>query len=974
MRNRPLAATFAALAVALVLTATTDAIGQYQPHLRFRVIATGHFRIYYHQGEEPLARRLGGIAESVRLTLPARIRLRAPAVTHVVLANQDDDANGLASPLPYCTVRLTAAWPALSDLIGNTDDWLRLAFVHEYAHVLQLNQSVGWAEVARLLLGRSPVAFPNLFLPQWQIEGFATFWESRTTGLGRLAGGDSAEIVRGLARSPDSDPLDRVNGGAVDWPGGYAPYLEGAWFYDYLTRHFGEDAVGRLANVTAGRLPYLSSAATTRVFGKSLGELWKNFQQEMKQEAAALPHSSPTGRRLTRRGFFVTSPRFDDGGRSVVYSVRDPDRFPALMITDVASGATRSIADRIGGAQVTVRDGLLIFDRLELSDNVAWRSDLFTADRQTGRSTRLTRDARLLEPDLSPDRRRLVCLRMSEDGRRELVFFAVSLDGRAVVSVSPSTVPITPDERATYGAPRWSPDGRYLAVERRRLGGPSEIVVFDVADGREHVAASSARSRNLEPAWMPDGSTILFASDRFDRSFQVFAASVDGSNLRRVTAVVGGALYPEVSPDGRNLIYVGLGANGSDLFEMALDPARWDGVPPEPAAAATQIQAPSASEADGLMRDPPAPAVTSSYSPFPTLLPRAWMPLADTANGHVRAGLAVSGVDVLLRHSFEATLLWRFGDTNAIGGPHRGRPDWTAGYVYSRWRPAFFAVASDKTSFLTLSGGRPSPDAELRDQGLAAGITFPVRRVRQAQLWQAGFNLERDTFTITGAPSSRHRNAFRAAWAINTAQHYDRSISTEDGVAAAITSEQVRTAFGADGNADAFTAELRAFLRPAPGHSVLALRAGYGVAAGDTTVRRQFYLGGSSPSTALVDFGSDAFRMVRGFDNQVSAGSHVAVATVEWRQPAWRIERGWGTFPVFLRTLHGAVFVDAGHAWDSGFSVARVKTSVGVEASLDVVAGYRVPVTVTAGIASTRDGAASGRRGTGVYFRFGPSF
>ena len=182
---------FAALAAGVLLLSPGRAAAQYQPHLRFRVLATEHFRIYYHQGVEPLARRLAGVAESVHSTLPARVRLDAPPLTHVVLADQDDDANGWATPVPYCTISVRAIWPALADSIGNTDDWLRLVFIHEYVHILQLNQSVGWAAVARAVLGRSPIAFPNLFLPTWQIEGFATYWETQATGLGRLNSGDT---------------------------------------------------------------------------------------------------------------------------------------------------------------------------------------------------------------------------------------------------------------------------------------------------------------------------------------------------------------------------------------------------------------------------------------------------------------------------------------------------------------------------------------------------------------------------------------------------------------------------------------------------------------------------------------------------------------------------------------------------------------------------------------------------------------
>jgi Tol biopolymer transport system component len=956
-----------ALALALVLAGAAGAAGQYQPRLRFRVIATDHFRIYFHQGEDPLARRLAGIVESVWSTLPGRVRLQAPALTHVVLANQDDEANGLATPLPYCTVRLSAVWPAQSDLIGNADDWLRLVFVHEYTHILQLNQSAGWASAARRVFGRSPIAFPNLFLPEWQIEGFATYWETRVTGLGRLKGGDSAAIVRARASLPGGERIDRANGGLVAWPGGDGSYLEGAWFYDYLSKRFGDEAVARIARITAGRFFYLASPAFTQVFGENLGQLWKEFQRDARAGTPAFPPLPAEARRLTRRGDVVTSPQLDGSGHLLVYSVRNPDGFPAMMATDLVDGTTRSVADRFGGSSVSVRGSKVVFDQTELSDNVAWRSDLYMTDLQDGTSARLTRDARLLEPDLSPDGRRLVCLRVSDDGRRELAFFGVTRAGEAGVSLSPIETPIASDDRATYGSPRWSPDGSQLAVERRRLAGPSEVVVFDLVNGHEQVAASSASSRNMQPVWMPDGSAVLFASDRFDQSFQVFAAPTSGTGLRRVTAVWGGAVDPEVSPDGRSLIYVGSDATGYDLFEIPLEPTRWELVPTEPAVAPPP---PTVVPASG------TPQPTSAYSPLPTLLPRSWTPLADTTDGRVRVGFGVAGTDVLLRHSFGVTALWRLSEQELVGGAHRGRPDWTAEYAYERWRPTFYVAASDKTSILALAplDNGSVPGVELRQQDLEAGVALPIQRVRQAQIWQAAFSAERDTLTLGDRDLHGKRNALRVGWAINTAKTYGRSISGEDGVAAGITSEQVRTAFGADGNADAFTAELRGFLRPGDGHAVLAARAGYGVATGDVNVRRQFYLGGTSQAGALLNFGSDAFRMLRGFDNQVVAGSHVAVASLEWRQPAWRIERGWGTFPVFVRALHGAVFADAGEAWDSGFSMARTKMSAGVEASVDLVAGYRLPLTLTVGAALTRDGAAAGRRGSGVYFRVGPSF
>ena len=66
--------------------------------------------------------------------------------------------------------------------------------------------------------------------------------------------------------------------------------------------------------------------------------------------------------------------------------------------------------------------------------------------------------------------------------------------------------------------------------------------------------------------------------------------------------------------------------------------------------------------------------------------------------------------------------------------------------------------------------------------------------------------------------------------------------------------------------------------------------------------------------------------------------------------------------------MHGAIFADAGNAWDSSFRRADIRTSVGGELSADIVAVHYLPLTLAAGAAWThdpvihRDRAAAGER------------
>ncbi|MBE3099690.1 MAG: hypothetical protein IMZ44_21445, partial [Planctomycetes bacterium] len=402
---------FAALLAAGIASGGAHAASRYDPALRFRILTTPHFAIYYHQGEEPLARRLAVVAEQVHVDLTTRLATRPRGRTHVVLVDQDDRANGLSTPFPYDFVEIVAGPPPGSSLIGNTDDWLRLVFTHEYAHVLTLDRSESFAAGLRRVFGRAPFVFPNLFQPAWQVEGIATYAESTVTGRGRLAAGDFRAIVAEPQRAGRVEPLDRAGGGFVPWPGGITPYAYGGFFYRHLAEQYGEARIAQLAGVTARGYYFLPGPAFSQVFGKPLGALWREFQRTFPVPAVD-DAGGPAGlRRLTAHGFQVESPRILPQG--IVYALDDSHDFPSLMLVPATgSAAPRRLAERYGGTRITSDGRLLVFDQVELSRSIALRSDLYSLDPDTRRVRRLTRDARLVEPDVSPDGRSVACIRL----------------------------------------------------------------------------------------------------------------------------------------------------------------------------------------------------------------------------------------------------------------------------------------------------------------------------------------------------------------------------------------------------------------------------------------------------------------------------------------------------------------------------------------------------------------------------------
>ena len=958
---------------------TASGVSLFDPALRFRALPTEHFVIYFHRGEDRLAQRLARIAEETWRALERPLGLTPPRRTQIVLADQTELYNGYATPVPYNTVVLYTVTPSGSN--SQFDDWMRLLFTHEFTHIVHLDRSAGWARIVRGIFGRTPYAFPNLFLPAWQVEGLATYEESVITGEGRLHAGDFRAIVGEAARQHRLEPLDRVNGGLTDWPGGSAVYAYGAGFHQYLADRFGADTLATLAEATARRVPYVASPAFTRVYGESLGDLWRDFQASLTGRAGVSPPPDQTVTRLTRQGFSVSGPRFDRFScagcpADIVYSAVNPRGFPALYRVGLDGGEPRRVASRYLGSTTALGREQIYFDQVEQRRNSGIYSDLYALSRADGRVRQVTRDARLLDPDLSPDGETLVCVQ-NRPGQRDLVLVSTAgLKTRSTPGVGqafrPAITTLVAEADTQFDAPKWSPDGRTVAVERHRLGAMSEIVTVDVAAKSVRVVAAAPHTRFVMPAWRPDGAAIVAAAAPDEETFNLFEFPADGSSARQLTHTTGGALWPDVAPDGKTIVFVGYTTDGYDLFSMPY---------PEPDSTGAGVElAPPRDVAafdESLSRAEQArPLPDADYSPLTTLKPTSWTPVVETGGNQVRVGAGISGFDVLGYHAYAATATWLVSSPAGALTPSAVRPDWQLYYLYERWRPTFYVAAASDTSFFAgpaTDAGTPAATTR-RERQLEAGVIFSIRHARAQHVARLSVVNAVADYTLRGNSFSRDRTPVRAAWQTITAHTYGYSISREDGIAAGATAEIVRRGLGSFADATTTTGDVRAYLRGLAPHHVVAVRIGGGASTGDATVGRTFLLGGDSPGDGVVDLDSAAFTLLRGFSPNTFAGSRVALANAEYRWPIARPQRGLGTWPLFLHTVHAAVFADAGHAWTRTFQPGAIKSSAGAQLSANVVAGFFAPFTATVGSAWGHDGSGAVSDRVTAYFRVGKAF
>ena len=204
---------------------------------------------------------------------------------------------------------------------------------------------------------------------------------------------------------------------------------------------------------------------------------------------------------------------------------------------------------------------------------------------------------------------------------------------------------------------------------------------------------------------------------------------------------------------------------------------------------------------------------------------------------------------------------------------------------------------------------------------------------------------------------------------LTTVRQFPYSISPVQGFRLRAAWLKEARALGSDIGVDKATLDLRAYRRVFLENDALALRVGGGTTIGRPSFERSFAVGGF-PDGALLDVVQTNQSVLRGYEQDAERGRRFVHANAEYRFPLLHPQRGYRTLPVFLRHLHGAVFVDAAHAWSGAFALGDVKVGAGAAVGIDLAVAQGLAWTFTAGAAH---GFSDARNARG-YFRTGLAF
>lgn len=985
------------LAVVMVLLVGVTGLlpAQVAPDAEWRTLESEHFRVTYGPGLEPLAARAAAVGETTYERLSRDLARPPRGKVDVLVTDFADFSNGSATVFPSNRIVLYARPPVDELSLSHFEDWIELVMIHELTHVFHTDLTGPVGRAVRGVFGRVPLpwpVFPAIGGPKWSLEGLATVFESAYTGAGRVHGSYHEMVVRTAILEDAFESIDRMSGTSPAWPGQSRVYIYGSKFLDYVARTRGPEALAEVVEKTATALvpPSLSfDRIGKRALGESFTDLHAEWRRELEATYRRLADSLraeglTSSERVAGAGYLAGFPRVGPNGW-VAYVSSDGKNSPAARVFDPETGVDRRLARRNSIGPVSwLPDGRMITAQTEFLDPYRIVSDLYRVGTD-GSEERLTRGARLDQPDVSPDGRHVVAVEVG-DGTNRLVIF--DLETREVRPLMTAL----PDVHWAY--PRWSPDGERIAAVRWRAGAFHDVVILD-ARGTVIHEVTRDRAVDTGPTWSPDGRYVLFSSDRtgianlFAIDLQAgMKAAGDTTTLWQVTNVLTGAFHPEVSQDGRWIYFTGYHADGFAIERIPFDPSSW-----RPAAPAREELADGDRGTRKAVPDVPLEP-SRPYSPVQSMLPRYWFPSYDKSSvTGTFLGLATGGNDLVGRHSWAMAARYAPGERLFEGA---------AAYSYAGLgNPVLTVSASrDWDGFHFQSQGEPARMLEVEDV-VDVSASLLHQRWRRAALLDVGAEWVTRRYEVRDAPRLRVRDPrddLFGVWvsaAFANDQRHAFSISREDGVSATATIRRRwdldphRTDEGTllDRGYDEALARVSAYKSiPLFGFAnhVIAARGSARLRAG--AAPGLFGIGGTTASgidTFVGRVGGTSLLLpVRGFDEDTRLGTRAWTASLEYRVPLASIGRGYRLWPVFLDRLSGAAFVDAGNAWctpaqqetlagcgDIGANDLLV--SAGAELGLDVTLFYAGALHLRLGVATPLQGPDSGTR---LYLQAGPSF
>lgn len=916
----------------LLCCSVANAATWLDPSLKWKTLETPHFSIHFHDGLEDIAKRLAPMAEEVHEKLVPIIKHKPDLKTNVVLLDTVDYGNGFATVIPdprvtlYLTDWSTNLNPSKYDL------WLRFLFTHEYTHILHLDIAEGSVSLFRFLFGR--VIFPNGIQPMFIIEGLATYMETEHTRGGRGNDPRWEMMMRMDVLEDNIKSIDQAAVGTVRWPMGNVSYLYGVEFLEYLVETYGEDKLITLTHIYGDFLySFGIDGAFIYLYRKNLSMLWNEWLDSLGGKYGKVRDDLGEvmePKLVTRSGYYNLKPKWSRGSKSIYYQQSNVDGYPSIREIDVSEERDKKLVEAsVFASNLSLGpDGRnLLFVKSSRFNNFYQYKDLYEYDLERNKIARLTEGMRITDADLSPDGSWVVFVE-NKSGTKTLIMMARDGSDKFMVCSYEANV--------QYFSPRFSPDGKKFVVAKWSPGGKQKIYLVNPQTGvQKRVTEGEGSASEANPAFSPDGKYIFFDSDRTG-IVNLYAYHLESKRLYQVTNVLGGAMMPDISLDGKQIAYVSYSSKGYDVAVLGVVSEEWKEVR-SPVTVTKPVSKPEArysAEHRTTNIDTGVGSVTEytnihDYNPIPTLIPKFWLPYSYTNENGSQTYVYTQGSDILSQHNYVLQLGYDF---------EAERPQYSFLYNNNQFLPQISFMHTD----VAVPYSWDSSTLWMREKyGLVSFSFYDYKVFSDWDLQALAIGYEQTNIgnissieSLSTRPSMGNINGILAAYRYSSARRYAKSISSEDGIDMTLRIDWNSRDLGGDYSYTNYSASASTYFPTLANHHVLAPTL-YG-----------FYSKGELLEQSNFTW---KYLPIRGYPSTNLRGNKGALLSTEYRFPILYAEKGFMYGYTFFDKIWGNVFYDIGGADFGSISDLKLKRSYGAELNIDTLMFWYAGATLKLG-------------------------
>ena len=549
------------------------------------VLTTKRFDIYFYDSERELAQVAAESAERTYEVLADRFGLQVEERIPLIIYSSPgffSQTNVIPDLLPENVGGFTEFMKGRVVLPFN-GSYAEFQHVlqHELVHVFTFAKLTTVTRLHKQMRPASP--------PLWFTEGLAEFYS-------RPWSADADMVVSDLVlsgRLTNTDGMDEISGT-------YLMYKAGESFFHFISETYGTDYILRLFENWWRGNDFETVVLIT--FGKPLREVgveWGYWLQ--KKYYPTVQHSEPPDRlakRVTSSGYNVKAVplRLTVDGRTEDWIVFKGNRlgYAGLYMTE-GPGPNQHIETLLKGERSfefeslhllgssldVAPDGRVLFASKRQERDVLYVLD--AARRRVIGEYKLDSLYVVSSPAFAPDGNRVVFSGSGKDGVHDLYVFDLA---------SRKLQRLTND--CYYDAdPVFTHDGKQIVFssDRGQAGrqGFMNLYSYHLDDGRLE-ALTQGRFNDRTASFAPDGNSIVFASDR-DGRFNIYRRDQSG-RIDRLTNVTTGVFDPRYLQDGKGILFTGYQEASFQIFQMPLPESTITVEAPPPDSAALSAWAP----------------------------------------------------------------------------------------------------------------------------------------------------------------------------------------------------------------------------------------------------------------------------------------------------------------------------------------------------------------------------------------------